>query len=119
MKAMKTCPHCQDSGQQVKAGRTGYGSQMYKCNPCDRRYVAQTRRYSREMRQLAVACHAAGLSYRQIARRFRVHHVTIMNWVKAGASQQPPAPNPRRKPVNGVEMGELQILVERKRADDS
>ena len=115
---MKTCPHCQDTGQQVKAGRTGYGSQMYKCKPCDRRYVSQARRYSKEMRQLAVAYHAAGLSYRKIARYFRVDPVTIMNWVKAFANQLPPAPNPRKEPQHGIEMDELHISIRRKDTDD-
>lgn len=101
----------------MKAGRTGYGSQMYKCNPCNRRYVAHTRRYSKEMRQLAVAYHAAGMSYRQIARLFRVHHVTIMNWVKAGARQLPPAPTPRQKQLPVNETDELHTVVGRNKTD--
>lgn len=114
---MKRCPHCEDTEEQVKAGRTGYGSQMYKCKPCDRRYVAQSRRYSKEMRQLAVEYYADGLSYRKIARHFKVHHVTIMNWVKACADQLPPAPIPRKKPLHILEMDELHTFVGRKKTD--
>ena len=114
---MKTCPHCQDEGQQVKAGRTGYGSQLYKCKPCGRRYVAQTRRYSKELRELAVKYYADGLSYRKIARLFRVHHVTIMNWVKAYTNQLPPTPRQKPQPVNKVE--ELHTFVGRKKTDDA
>ncbi len=88
---------------------------MYKCKPCNRRYVPQSRRYSKEMRQLAVEYYADGLSYRKIARHFKVHHVTIMNWVKAFADQLPAAPTPAEKPLHILEMDELHTFVGRKK----
>ncbi len=74
---------------------------MYKCKPCNRRYTPQARQmYSHEMRLLAVEYYADGLSYRKIARHFKVHHVTVMNWVKAHANQLPAAPTPAEKPLH-------------------
>ena len=60
---------------------------MYKRKPCKRRYVAQSRRCTEEMRLLAVQYFADGLSYRMIARHFKVRYVTIMNRVKARVDQ--------------------------------
>ena len=114
---MRKCPHCQDTEQQVKAGFTGSRSQMYKCKPCDRRYVLQSRQYSPEMRQAAVQCYADGMTYRQVARHFKVDHKTIINWVKAHADQLPPAPTPSEKPLHIIEMDELHTFVGRKKTD--
>ena len=69
------------------------------------------------MRQLAVEYYADGLSYRKIARHFRVHHVTIMNWVKAHADQLPAAPMPAERPHHIIEMDELHTFVGDKKND--
>lgn len=115
---MSKCPYCQDLEHQVKAGRTGAGSQMYKCKPCNRRYTPHIRQmYSNETRQLAVQLYADGLSLRKIARHIGVHHVTVMNWVKAHADQLPPAPTPKEEPLHILEMDELHTFVGRKKTD--
>ncbi len=115
---MNKCPHCQDTENQVKAGRTGAGSQMYQCKPCNRRYTPQPKQmYSDEMRQFAIRLYADGLSYRRIARHLGVHHVTVMNWVKAHADQLPPAPIPKDVPLHTIEMDELHTFVGRKKTD--
>ena len=69
------------------------------------------------MRAKAVQYYADGLSYRKAARHLGVHHVTIMNWVKAHAGQLPPAPTPPKEPLHVVEMDELHTFVGRKKAD--
>ena len=67
------------------------------------------------MRAKAVQYYADGLSYRKVARHFGVHHVTIMNWVKAHVDQLPSAPTPPKEPAHIVEMDELHTFVGRKK----
>ena len=115
---MSKCPYCKDVDNQVKAGRTGAGSQMYKCKPCNRRYTPQPKQmYSDQMRHFAIRCYTDGASYRWIARHLGVHHVTVINWVKAYADQLPPAPIPAETPLHIVELDELHTFVEQKKTD--
>ncbi|NJL57042.1 IS1 family transposase [bacterium] len=113
---MSECPYCQDTDHQVKAGKTGVGSQRWKCKPCKRRYTpAPKQMYSDEMRQQAVKMDADGAGFRQVARHFGVDHVTIMNWVKAHVDQLPAAPVPDDNPLHVVEMDELYTYVGNKK----
>lgn len=117
---MSTCPYCQDTENQVKAGKTEAGSQRWKCKPCSRRYTPEPRQmYSDEMRQEAVKWYADGVGYRQIARHFGVDHVTIMNWVKAHVDQLPEAPLPEEDPLHVVEMDELYTYIEHKKTEST
>ena len=115
---MITCPDCQATQKQVKAGFNRSGSQRYRCNVCMRRYTPQpTRFYGDDMRQQALKWYVDGASYRRIARHLGIDHVTVMNWVKAHADQLPPAPTPTEEPLHIVEMDELYTFVERKKTD--
>ena len=115
---MNACPDCQDTQKQVKAGFNRSGSQRYRCNICKRRYTPQPARlYGDAMRQQALNWYVDGASYRWIARHLGVHHVTVMNWVKAHADHLPPAPTPPKEPLHIVEMDELHTFVGRKKVD--
>lgn len=113
---MNKCPHCQNTTDQVKAGFTGAGSQMYKCKPCNRRYtpVPAEPGYPHEVRQQAVRLYLEGMNYRRVARILQVSHVSVMNWVKAHVEQLPPVPLPDTEPLLVIEMDELHTFVERK-----
>lgn len=117
---MSECPFCHDTENQVKAGKTGVGSQRWKCKPCNRRYTPEPKQtYSDEMRQQAVKLYADGASFRQVARHFGVDHVTVMNWVKAHVNQLPDAPFPPERPLHIVEMDELYTFVGKKKTDST
>jgi transposase-like protein len=109
------CPHCQSAEKQVKAGYQATGSQRYKCGLCKRRYTPMPKQqgYADELRQEAVRLYIDGNGFRQISRQLGVHHVSVMNWVKAYSSQQAKAPVPTD--VNNAEMDELFTFVERKK----
>ncbi len=112
---MNTCPDCQDTQKQVKAGFNRSGSQRYRCKISMRRYTPQPARlYGDDMRQQALRWYVDGASYRWIARHLGVDHVTVMNWVKAHADQLPPAPTPAEESLHIVEMDELHTFVGRK-----
>ena len=116
---MNKCPHCQNTTDQVKAGLTGAGSQMYKCKPCQRRYtpVPAEPGYPNEVRKQAVRLHLEGVNYRRIGRLLSVSHVSVMNWVKAHSEKLPaaPVPVPDEGSLEVVEMDELYTFVSQKK----
>jgi transposase-like protein len=117
---MSECPYCHDTENQVKAGLTGVGSQRWKCKPCKRRYTPEPRQmYSDELRQQVVKWYADGAGYRQIARHFKIDHVTVMNWVKAHTDQLARTPVPDETPLHIVEMDELYTFVGKKKTDST
>jgi transposase-like protein len=113
---MNECPYCHDTELQVKAGKTGVGSQRWRCKRCRRRYTPQQRQmYSDTIRRHAINMYADGAGFRQVARHFDVDHVTVMNWVKAHVAQLPEAPVPAERPLHIVEMDELFTFVGKKK----
>jgi transposase-like protein len=115
---MPECPYCHDRENQIKGGKTGVGSQRYKCKPCSRRYTPEPRQmYSDEMRLNAVRMVVEGLGYRQVGRLLGVDHVTVMNWVKAYSDSLPDAPVPEEQPLHIVEMDELFTFTGKKSAN--
>lgn len=112
MRRMKTCPYCQASDHQVKAGRTQAGSQRYLCRNCRRRYTPEPKPvgYSDALRQQAVRCYVDGLNFRRIARHLGVNHQTVINWINAHVASLPDdAPQPDT--VTVIEQDELFTFV--------
>ena len=109
------CPRCHTTGQQNKDGFTAQGSQRYRCKICGTRYTPEPKEagYSEEIRMQAVRMYADGAGFRQVARQLNVSHVSVMNWVKAYASQLPEAPMPAE--VDDVEMDELYTFIASKK----
>jgi len=109
------CPKCKSSEKQSKSGFTGAGSQRYLCNHCKIRYTPEPKQhgYSDELRMQAVRMYVDGMGFRQIGRHLQVDHVSVMNWVKAYASQLPEAPVPDE--AYTVEMDELYTFIGKKK----
>jgi transposase-like protein len=99
---------------QMKAGRTGAGSQRYRCGNCQRRYTPEPKEhgYPDSLRQEAVRLYTDGLNYRRIGRILKVDHVTVMHWVKAHSASLPATPpQPEAGAVGVIEMDELFTFV--------
>lgn len=109
---MNPCPYCQATDNQIKAGRTGAGSQRYLCKRCRRRYTPhqKARGYPDEMRQQAVRLYADGMNFRQIARQLIVNPQTVINWVNAYTASLPEEP-PLPAEVEVIEQDELFTFV--------
>jgi transposase-like protein len=109
------CPKCEQTERQVKAGRTGTGSQRYKCQRCGHRYTPQPKAqgYNDEIRLRAVQMYIDGGNLRRVARQLGVNHQSIANWVNAHVAQLPDAPLPSQ--VDTIEMDELHTFIERKK----
>jgi len=113
---MNTCPYCEASRRQVKAGLTQCGSQRYRCQQCQRRYTPQPKQagYPDKMRQQGVQMYMDGVNYRRIGRLLKVDHVTVMHWVRAQANQTPATP-PLPPQTTVIEMDELFTSIGAKR----
>lgn len=112
-----TCPYCQNSKQQIKAGRNGSGSQRYKCKVCNRHYTPEPseKGYPEAIRQQAVRMYVDGMNLRRIARHLGVNHQSVANWVAAYAAQLPDPPLPEQ--VETVELDELYTFIEEKKTE--
>jgi len=112
---MKTCPKCQATTRQVKAGKSKAGCQRYKCQHCKSRYTPEPKGsgYPDELRLQAVRMYVDGINYRRIGRLLNVHHTSVINWVKAFAAQLPDAPQPEE--LHTIELDELFTFIETKK----
>lgn len=113
---MSTCPHCQNTDQQVKAGRTEAHSQRYLCKVCQRRYTPAPKPpgYDDRLRQQAVRLYVDGLNFRRIARHLGVHHQTVINWINAYTATLPDTP-PQPDRTTVIEQDELFTFLESKK----
>jgi transposase-like protein len=109
------CPKCQQTEGQVKRGRTGTGSQRYKCQSCGQRYTPEPKAqgYRDDIRLRAVQLYIDGGNLRRVARQLGVNHQSVANWVNAHAAPLPDAPLPDQ--VETIEMDELHTFIERKK----
>lgn len=82
---MITCPYCEDTKQQVKAGHTRSGNQRFQCQLCRRRYTPspRDRGYRQETKAIAVNLYLEGKGVRYIGRILGLHHQSVTNWVNA------------------------------------
>lgn len=114
---MNTCPYCQSTERQVKAGKNSSGSQRIKCQQCQRKYTRDPNEigYPADLRLQAVKMYVDGMNYRRIGRHLGVDHKSVMNWVDAHVAQLPAAPQP--DDVNNAEMDELFTFVKHKKTE--
>jgi len=104
---MQTCPNCQATTRQNKAGKTKAGSQRYRCMYCQRKYTPEPKPhgYPESVRQRAIEMYVDGGNFRRIARHLKVNHQSVANWVVGHAEALPEAPVPEE--VHEAEMDEL------------
>lgn len=69
------------------------------------------------MRQRARQMYVDGCNLRRIARHLKVHHTTVMYWMKAYAEALPPAEAPEQ--VKVVEMDEIYTFIKDKKTSST
>lgn len=108
---MQTCPHCQQTKRQNKAGRTEAGSQRYRCMHCGRKYTPEPkpRGFLDEVRQQALQMYVDGMNLRRIGRHLGIHHRTVSLWVAVHAASLPEVPMPEE--VIDSQMDELFTFI--------
>jgi len=99
------CKKC-GSEKYVKAGFV-QGEQRYKCKECGCQFVPTRHRGRPEKdKLLAIWLYMHGLSFRTIAKLFRITHKSIMDWVKAYAKENYCKPEPQGRAVV-IELDEM------------
>jgi len=113
---MNVCPKCHQTERQNRAGKTGSGSQRYRCMYCKIKYTPEPKAwaYGEVTRQKALQLYVDGISLRRIARHLGIHHRTVSLWVKAKAARLPAAPIPEE--VRDAEMDELFTFIGEKKS---
>jgi transposase-like protein len=116
---MNNCPKCHRTERQNRAGKTGSGSQRYRCMYCKIKYTPEPKAwaYDEQTRQEALELYVDGISLRRIARHLGVHHRTVSLWVKAKAARLPKAPVPEE--VEVAEMDELFTFIGEKKSQST
>jgi len=116
---MITCPHCQETTRQNKAGRTNAGSQRYRCMHCNRKYTPEPKQqgYPDSMRKRAAEMYVDGGNLRRIARHLKVAPRTVALWVTDLAKALPNAPMPEE--VKDAEMDELFTFIGDKKTEST
>jgi transposase-like protein len=86
---MITCPHCQDTERQVKAGFTRLRSQRFQCQLCHRQYTPAPLPlgYDDKTKEMALKLYLEGNGFRRIGRLLSVNHQSVVNWVNAFHAQ--------------------------------
>lgn len=116
---MIECPKCHRKERQNKAGRTGSGSQRYRCMFCQIKYTPEPKAwaYDEKVRKKALELYVDGMNLRRIARHLGTHHRTISLWVQAYVATLPKAPVPES--VETAELDELFTFVEKKKTSST
>lgn len=105
------CPECQS--EHIRKNGHKRGKQNYICVDCHRQFVEnpkEHRGYSDEERRNCLRMYVNGMGFRGIERVTKIHHTTIINWVKQAGELLPDAYEPEETPQVG-ELDELQTFV--------
>ena len=113
---MNRCPKCQRTERQNRAGKTGAGSQRYRCMYCQIKYTPDPKAwaYDEQTRRKALELYVDGMGLRRIARHLGIHHRTVALWIQAKVASLPAAPVPEA--VKDAEMDELFTFIGAKKS---
>jgi transposase-like protein len=116
---MKSCPYCQETTRQNKAGKTNAGSQRYRCMYCHRKYTPEPKPqgYPKSMRKRAMEMYVDGGNLRRIARHLKVAPRTVALWVTDLAEALPHTPLPEE--VQEAEMDEMFTFIGDKKTEST
>jgi len=88
------CPECQST--HIRKNGVRKGKQNHICVACGRQFIDRDgshRGYSDEFRQecltLYVNLYVNGMGFREIERVKKVHHTTVIHWVKQTGTMRP------------------------------
>jgi transposase len=108
---MNTCPKCERTDRQNRAGKTRAGSQRYECMYCRKKYTPNPKPwvYDADTRRKALGMYVDGMNLCRIGRHLGIHHRTISLWVQAHAASLKDLPVPEE--VKEAEMDELFTFI--------
>jgi transposase-like protein len=79
-----SCPHCQQSKDVVKFGKTKFQTQRFRCKACNKTFATEpkTRRVSPEKEAIIEGMLAERISYRGMKRAAKAGYDTIRRIAK-------------------------------------
>lgn len=110
------CPRCASTHIR-KNGKKG-SKQNHICVSCRRQFIDSYEKqgYSEEIKHECLEMYLNGLGFRAIERIKKVHHTTIITWVKKIGSELPKSPDYDEIPEI-TQVDELETFVGKKKQD--
>lgn len=105
------CPACQST--HIRKNGIKKGKQNHICVNCGRQFIdhyERTKGYTDEVKRECLEMYNNGMGFRGIERVKKVHHTTIITWVKQVGERLPDAYQPDTLPQVG-ELDELETFV--------
>lgn len=109
------CPECKCQHIR-KNGKNKQHKQKYICVSCSRQFILdyETHKgYSDELRKECLMMYVNGMGLRAIDRVKKIHHTTVIHWLKQVAQLLPNAYESQGNPQVG-ELDELETFVAKK-----
>lgn len=101
------CPECKST--HIRKNGIKKGKQNYICVDCGRQFIDRyetTLGYSDEVKRECLELYVNGMGFRGIERVKKVHHTTVISWVKQVGERLPDA----HAPESSIAVGELDEL---------
>ena len=110
------CPRC--ASTHIRKNGKQRGKQNYICAACKRQFIDtyDQKGYGEAFKSECLEMYVNGLGFRGIERVKKVHHTTVINWVRQVGSALPDTPEPSEIPEI-TEVDELQTFLGKKKQD--
>ena len=108
------CPRCVST--HIRKNGWQRGKQNYICAQCKRQFIESydQKGYRDNIKSECLEMYVNGLGFRAIERVKKVHHTTVINWVKQAGSALPDTPY-RSEIPEVTEVDELETFVGQKK----
>ncbi len=110
------CPRCTSTHTRKNGKKSG--KQNYICVNCRRQFIDSSEKqgYSEEIKRECLEMYVNGSGFRAIERVKKVHHTTIITWVKKISNDLPKCPDYDEIP-EVTQIDELETFVRKKKQD--
>ena len=108
------CPRC--ASTHIRKNGKQRGKQNYICASCQRQFIESydQKGYTEEIKRECLEMYVNGSGFRAIERVKKVHHTTVINWVKEVGKNLPDTPEKTEIP-EVTEVDELETFVGKKK----
>lgn len=108
------CPKC--ASTHIRKNGKQRGKQNYICVKCGRQFIDsyEPKGYSEEIKRECLEMYVNGCGFRAIERVKKVHHTTVINWVKEVGNTLPDTPQKDEIPEI-TQIDELETFIGKKK----
>lgn len=110
------CPRC--ASTHIRKNGKQRGKQNHICVKCGRQFINsyESKGYSEEIKRECLEMYVNGSGFRAIERVKKVHHTTVINWVKEVGNTLPDTPEYDEIPEI-TQIDELETFISKKKQD--